>query len=130
MYDCIEYDANSIIQELDQAIKIFEDRAEPYLILGQFLNNQRMHTAAYDYLSRAKDLSYKNASSKYQLFVIKSSYGKYINDELSVSCYWLGKYQEGLDYLNEIIDDPDFSNVKKRLNTNLNYFKKALDKAD
>jgi len=55
------------------------------------------------------------------LFVNEKAYGKYLNDELSVSCYWTGRYKEGLDLVNEIIDDPDFADQKPRLLTNIKY---------
>ena len=124
----LKHDTQLIIKELDQAIQIFNDRAEPYYILGQYLNNQRMHSLAYEYLMNAKSISYENASTKYQLFVIKTAYGKYINDELSVSCYWLGKYDEGVEYLKEIIDDSDFEHVKVRLERNLDFFNSKISK--
>jgi hypothetical protein len=55
------------------------------------------------------------------LFVNVYTYGKYINDELSVSCYWLGKYDESISLIKEIIEDPEFSNSKERLQSNLEF---------
>jgi hypothetical protein len=41
---------------------------------------------------------------------------------LSVSCFWIGKYTEGYELLNEIIDDEEFQDHKKRLLENKNHF--------
>jgi hypothetical protein len=58
---------------------------------------------------------------------MNNCYEKYINDELSVSCYWTGRYNEGLDYLNEIINDPTFEGHKGRLTDNYNFFMEKLN---
>ena len=58
------------------------------------------------------------ANEKYALFVNPSAYGKYLNDELSVSCYWTKRYDEGLSLINEIIDDEDFKSNKQRIEKN------------
>ena len=47
-------------------------------------------------------------------------------DELSVSCYWLKKYDEAKLFVEKIIGDPDFVNQKERLKMNLEYTLKAL----
>ncbi len=62
-----------------------------------------------------------------KLFINEMAYGKYINDELSVSCYWTGRYEEGLEYLSEILNDSDFESSKDRLLDNLNHFNNRLD---
>jgi len=47
------------------------------------------------------------------------AYGKYLYDNLSVACYWLKKYDEATKLLESIIDDPEFSEHKERLERNL-----------
>ena len=61
---------------------------------------------------------------KYKLFVNKFVYGKYVNDELSVSCYWTNRGNEGFKLLNEIINDDDshFVEQKDRFETNKQHF--------
>ena len=91
-----------------------------------FYNQNKKHSESYDLLKRAKTISFEDVQKKYVLFLNKSNYGKFINDELSVSCYWLGKYTEGYTYLTEILDDPDFENVRERLNLNETHFKNKM----
>jgi glycosyltransferase involved in cell wall biosynthesis len=117
---------DKIKNEMDKAISIFSDRAEPYFYFGEYCNQNQKHELAYEYLIKAKNISLESAKSKYILFVDNYRYGKYINDELSVACYWTGKYQEGLKYLLEIIDDPEFSHHKNRLEDNRQHFNKKM----
>jgi hypothetical protein len=112
----------------ENAIQIFPDRAEPYVYLGNYLNHQRSFTEAYNLLKKATTISLKNAKEKYKLFINEKAYGKYINDELSVACYWLEKYIEGKEFLSIIIDDPDFNIHKERLNTNMDFMNKGIEK--
>jgi hypothetical protein len=116
-------DPNLIVDEMNAAITLSPDRAEPYYYLGLYLNKIGNHTLAYDYLSRAKKISLKYAQSKYLLFVNATCYGKYINDELSVACFWTNRVDEGVKLINEIINDPEFEHAKPRLIDNLNHFK-------
>lgn len=127
----MELDGNfdEVKLEMDRAIEMFPDRAEPYFYFGIHCNVKGNFELGYQYLSKAKSLSLPHAQSKYILFVMNNCYGKYINDELSVSCYWTGRYQEGVKYLMEIINDPDFTNHKERLLTNYNFFKQKIDDA-
>ena len=63
---------------------------------------------------------------KYVLFIVNRFYGKYVLDELSVSCYWTNKLDEGKKYLLEIIDDKDFKIHKDRLDKNMKNFNDKL----
>jgi glycosyltransferase involved in cell wall biosynthesis len=123
---CLEYPIETLVMEADKAISIFPDRAETYLAIGRFLNENRKHDLSYDYLKKAKNLQFKSANDKYLFCVDEMSYGKYLNDELSVACYWLGKYQEGYDLLMEVIDDSEFANDRDRLLTNKYFFEQKL----
>ena len=122
----LNYDFEDVYNEMSQAIQIFEDRAEPHYKLGLYCNQISKHELAYKHLKIAKSFDIDITNKKYILFVNYKCYGKFINDELSVSCYWLGKFEEGLEYLNEIIDDDDFSDQKERLDKNKFYFLKSL----
>ena len=119
-------DLNEIISEMDKAIAIFPDRAEPRVRLGKYLNQKGQHELAYKYLSEAKKINVKDIKAKYILFVDEHCYGKYINDELSVACYWTQRYKEGLSFLSEIIEDSYYKDSKDRLLLNLNHFKTQL----
>jgi len=123
----LEADLNEIIYEMDKAIEIFPDRSEPYVHLGRYLNQKSQHELAYKYLKQATRNNIANAKTKYVLFVNQYCYGKHINDELSVACYWTGKLQEGVNYLKQIINDPEFESQQERLNTNLQHFTDRLN---
>ena len=69
---------------------------------------------------------YAAVSKKYILFVRPNMYGKYIYDELSVSCYWTDRFVEGKKYLEKIINEPDFANHRERFNINLEHFTDKL----
>jgi len=125
----LNHPVHDVIAEMKKAIDIFPDRAEPLFHLGKYCNQKGDHASAYGFLSLAKTLSLEAAKRKYVLFVIESCYDKFVNDELSVACYWLAKKDEGLKLLLEIIDDPDFAEQKPRLDKNLNYLQNLADLA-
>jgi glycosyltransferase involved in cell wall biosynthesis len=114
-------DQGEIVSEFLKAIDIFPDRAEPYFFLGVYYNSMGDFENGYKYLKSAKELSIENANNKYMLFINVYTYGKYVNDELSVSCYWVGKYQESIDLIQEIINDDEFIESRERLNSNLEF---------
>ena len=109
-----------------KAIEIIPYRAEAYLLLGTMYNQNKLHSDAYSVLSKARALSFENVQKKYILFLNERSYSKFVNDELSVACYWTERYQDGLELLNAIIDDPDFEWAKKRLTQNKKFFMEKI----
>jgi len=113
---------DEVIAEMTKAIDIFPDRSEPYYTLGKYLNGIGRFDLGYGYLKRALEKDLGHAKAKYRLFVNEKCYGKYINDELSVSCYWTNRFDEGLQLLKAIIDDKDFAAHRPRLVENLNHF--------
>ena len=125
IYRILKYNNDLISQMYMMAINIFNDRAEPYLELGTFYNQNRDFQKAYDLLIKAKEISFEEVKKKYLLYINSKSYGKYINDELSVSCYWIGKYNYSINLIEEIINDLDFKEHRERLFQNLHY---SLDK--
>jgi len=118
----LKFDENQIKVQLEKAINIFPDRAEPYFVLGKYFNDKSNAKLGYHYLIEAKNKNLLEVSSKYGLFINKYNYGKYINDELSVSCFWTGRLIEGYKLLIEIIDDEEFQDQKERLLENKIYF--------
>ena len=112
--------------QIDFAISIFPDRAEPYFILGKHCNYIYKQEEAYHLLKKAYSCDFETVNKKYMLFVLKNCYGKYILDELNISCFWTNRLHEGKKYLLEIIDDPEFQQHKERLNKNLEHFNNKL----
>jgi len=123
----LKADLNEITAEMDKAIAIFPDRSEPYMHLGRYLNQKGHHQLAYSYLKKAISNNIENAKSKYILFVNQYCYGKYVNDELAVACFWTGRLEEGMRYLQQILNDPDFESEQERLLDNLRHFKNKLN---
>jgi hypothetical protein len=120
----LAYPIEKITDEINKAINIFPDRAEPFFIIGQQSNILSQHDKAYEYLKEAKAKNYDNIKNKYNLFINEFTYGKYVNDELSVACYWTGRGHEGYSLLKEIINDDDefFLPHKDRLHKNKQFF--------
>ena len=52
-----------------------------------------------------------------------SCYGKYVNDELAVACYWTQRKAEGIALIEAIIDDAAFAEARPRLEQNLNFLR-------
>jgi tetratricopeptide (TPR) repeat protein len=117
----------TIANYYDKATKLCPDRAEPYYYFAIYCNKNQQYEKAYDLLTAALKLSYDNVKDKYEN-VQTSSYGKYLYDELSVTCYWLKKYEESKSYLEQIINDNEFVSLKPRLSENLEQIEKELHK--
>tara|TARA_R100001163_G_C5067406_1_gene206496 strand:- start:152 stop:1417 length:1266 start_codon:yes stop_codon:yes gene_type:complete len=123
-----DLDNPMIIKCFETAINIIPERAEAYYHLGHFYNKQKKWDLGYKYLKTAYDKDHDYCQKKYVLFVNKRCYGKWVCDELSVSCYWLGKIEEGIGYLQSILTDSDFEQHKDRLQRNLAFFEKLKNK--
>ena len=104
-----------------KAINIIPERAEAHYHLGKYYNSRGRWQHGYNELKIAASKDFKHCQTMYTLFVNQNCYGKYVQDELSVSCYWLGKKEEGISYTNAIINDPNFAHEKKRLERNLQF---------
>jgi tetratricopeptide (TPR) repeat protein len=105
-----------------KAIQIFPDRAEPYFNLGLYFNQIGNFKKGYTYLKEAKSKNIDIVKQKYILFINERCYNKFVNDELSVACYWTDKKEEGIKLITKIIDDKDFSDIRERLLKNLEHF--------
>ena len=123
----LNYPVEQVVAEMDKAIAIFPDRAEPYSFIGEYLNTKGLHDRAYDYLSKGKQCSLLNAKEKYILFIQDHQYEIGFNDELAVACYWTGRYEEGLALVKEIVNLPEFTNHRSRLLDNIKHFETALN---
>ena len=126
LFERLKYHDDVIIDAYKHAIQVVPDRAEPYLELGRYYNTIKQFDLGFDTLTQGKSINLESAKRKYKLFVNERSYGKFFDDDLSVSCYWLGKYEEGKKLLLGIINDPDFKMFKDRLDANLVHFNNAL----
>ena len=122
----LKYDLDEIIHEMNEAIKIISDRAEPYYFLGRYCNLIGEFETAYKYLKIAILQDLEQVKKKYVLFVQEHLYNTLTYDELSVACYWTGRYEEGLNYVLKIIDNPKFKDDRQRLLDNKKFFEEKL----
>jgi hypothetical protein len=122
----LNFDREKIYNEMLKAINIFSDRAEPHYKIGLYFNQIGDFEMGYNHLKIAKNLSLEDVKKKYILFVDDTSYNDYVNDELSVSCYWTQRYDEGLYYLIKIMNNPMFEDHKDRMTTNYNFFMEKI----
>lgn len=118
----LKYPLPEIIKEMEKAISIFNDRAEPYFHLGKYCNFIGDFDLGYKYLKRAALQNLSEVKKKYILFVEEYIYGTYSYDELSVSCFWTNRFEEGYNYLTQILDEPKFAHDKERLLVNKQHF--------
>jgi hypothetical protein len=112
---------------IKKAINTIQDRAEAYYIMGKYYNDNSLPDKGYSYLKDAFECNYAAVCKKYILFINGSNYGKYVKDELSVSCFWTNRGEEGYKLLNDIIDDIEFIEHKERLLKNKEHFKKKYN---
>ena len=111
----------------NKAIQLCSDRAEPYYYFAIYCNKNHKYEKAYELLQLALNLSYETVQNKYENVQI-NAYGKHLYDEISVTCYWLQKYEESKVYLLKIINDVEFIDLKPRLSANLEQIEKELNK--
>ena len=117
----------SVSKYYGKATKLCPDRAEPYYYFAIYCNKNHKYKDAYELLKTAINLPYEDIKNKYEN-VQMNAYGKHLYDELSVTCYWLQKYEESKVYLLKIINDDEFIELKPRLSANLEQIEKELHK--
>jgi len=122
----LNYNLHEIETEITNAIKLEDDRAEPYYHMGLYYNQINEFEKGYSYFKIAKTKSLDKVKEKYVLFIQENMYGNYINDNFSVSCFWTQRFKEGYNYLLEIINDDRFINQKERLLVNQKHFQDNL----
>jgi len=122
----LNYDLSEIEREMSIAIDLCTDRAEPNFHIGKHCNQIGEFEKGYSYFKTAKTKNINHVKEKYVLFIQENMYGDYINDELSVSCFWTKRFKEGYQYLLGILNDNRFENEKERLLTNQKHFQDNL----
>lgn len=122
----LNHSESLILGEINKAISLLNDRAEPYFIMATYYFEKSDHENAYQYFQKAKSCNYVSVKEKYTLFINTYNYGKYINDNMSVSCCYSNRAQEACNLVEEIINDNEFANDKERITKNLEYMKSLL----
>ena len=122
----LNYNLKDIEMEMFKAINLEEDRAEPHYHLGLYCNQIGEYEKGYSYFKSSKSKDLDKIKQKYVLFIRENMYGDYNNDELSVSCFWTKRFEEGYQYLLEILNDERFSSSKDRLLTNQKHFQDRM----
>lgn len=121
----IDDSSEEVYSYYQEALKIYSDRAEPYYYWGMYCNKIGDFEKSYELFKIALSFKYEDVLIKYPE-TQRTAYDKYLYDEMSVSCYWLKKYNEAKDFLEKIIDDPDFSSNRDRLLENLKFTNEGL----
>lgn len=122
----LDMSVDEIENYYQESIKIYSDRSEPYYYWSIYCNKKRDFNKAYELLKKSQSLSYDIAKIKYPSTQL-TAYGTYIYDELSITCYWLNKYEEAKELLEIIINEPYFTDHKERLERNLEFTKNKLE---
>lgn len=122
----LKYNLTDIENQMSIAMSLEPDRAEPYHYIGKHCNEIGEFEKGYKFLKIAKSKNYNIIKDKYILFIQQTMYGDYNNDELSVSCFWTDRFDEGYKYLLEILHDNRFINSKDRLLVNQKHFQDRL----
>ena len=78
-------------------------RAESLVELARHLRERGRHELAHVFATRAVEL----APTDDILFVVPSCYGWRARDELSISSYWVGSYDESAALARNVLADPD-----------------------
>ena len=94
------------------------------------MNHTKQFQFAVEILKIGKSLSLQTALNKYVLFINQKHYEKYFDDEISVSYYWLGLYNESIKMIKNMLIDKDFEQHKTRLEANLEYSVNKLQLAN
>ena len=115
-----------IKSQMEIAIQMFSDRAEPLYYLGSYFNATGNFEMGYYYLSQAKLKDINKIKEKYLLFVDASCYGKNVNYQLSVSCLNTKKYLEGYKLLLELSYDDNYKYMTDSINVLISEFELKL----
>tara|TARA_R110001583_G_scaffold63359_3_gene185556 strand:+ start:1473 stop:2732 length:1260 start_codon:yes stop_codon:yes gene_type:complete len=118
---------NEIKNEMDKAIAIFDDRAEAYYFFGEYCGQIGKYELSYEYLKKAQACNLQHAENNYILFIQQQTYGVYINNWLSVACYWTNRIEEGKALVTDILDNhkETFKDMIAHYEYNLEQFNNA-----
>jgi len=131
-YACIQIalmseETNNMSEAIFYYIKAYEydkSRAEPYYYLAKMFRKLDWFSSAYNFAKLAKDLG----KHSHEFFLDMQVFDWKIDDELAVSAYYVGRYQESLDLCNKILDCQTLPDVEKtRIITNKNFAEKLLE---
>jgi glycosyltransferase involved in cell wall biosynthesis len=112
--------------EMDVAIKMFEDRAEPFYYLGEYFNSIGDFENGYYHLSQAKTKDIEKIKEKYVLFINSTVYGKNVNYLLALSCLNTKRYLEGYKLVIELFYDSNYHFMIDSVKSLLNDFESKL----
>jgi len=127
IYMILQKPIDQVYWEMQKAIDVFNDRAEPHYYLGIHYNSIGDYERGYQQLKQAQKINLESVKQKYILFINEKCYGKFINDELSVSCYWTNRCAEGIALASSIVNDPDFAWAQDRIQNNINLLKEKFN---
>lgn len=82
----LKYEEQYIVGYLDNAIKLFRDRAEPFFLLGQYYYDRNKYYMAYLNFKIAKNKILINVLNKYKLFINTNNYELNVNYKLACCC--------------------------------------------
>jgi hypothetical protein len=104
---------NDVSKYYTKAIDTISDRAEPYYYFGLYCKKHNLLEIAYTLFIKAGQCSYEQAKHKY-VYVQRSAYGKHVYKEIIYIGYELKKFHEIKVYLQELIEDNEFSESKEK----------------
>lgn len=122
----LKHSSDEIESCYSKLISNFPERAEPYYYWAIYCNKIQQFQKALELLLFASQLSYDEAKIKYPQTNYRA-YGKFLYDEMSVSYYWLNKYNKSKELILSIIDDPDFVSERDRIKRNLDCCNEKLN---
>lgn len=118
----LRYPAEEIMAAYLKAYEYRPRRAEPLYHLARYLRGQERFALAYVYAQAASNIPMPDDL----LFVANGIYEWQSKDELAVSSYWTGHYQQCADICDQLLSNPALpENARKRIQANLNF---ATDK--
>jgi hypothetical protein len=117
-------DCPNFIYFMLKAYEYNRERYEPYYFLAKRLREEGFYRAAYMYGKLAKGLGKHN----HQFFLDDQIFDWKIDDEISISAYYIGEYQESLNLSNKVLEYSGLSSSDKgRIISNKRFAEKALE---
>jgi len=82
----MNYNIMDIVKNMSKCITIFEDRAEPYTIMGDYYLMYDRYDMAYFCYMKGAEKNYTSVFNKYSLFIDPESYGLYPLYKAMIMC--------------------------------------------
>jgi len=101
----LNYSPDRIHNEYMKAHNMFPDRAEPLFYLGNYYYEIDNCELAYKLLKLSNDKNLDEVKIKYILFINELAYKKNSFMKFIKCCYRLGYYNEGLNYIENVLND-------------------------